>query len=115
MNHWHVLYFILGANIGSCTPAVMAAMNANRNAKRTAFIHVMFNVVGLVVISIILAFASHTIINGIMGISGSGDFKRFVANADTLFKVFQTIILFPCSGLLVKLLQRKVLIEFKGK
>ena len=47
------LYFILGANIGSCTPAVMAAMNANRNAKRTAFIHVMFNVVGLVVISII--------------------------------------------------------------
>ena len=106
------LYFILGANIGSCTPAVMAAMNANRNAKRTAFIHVMFNVVGLVVISIILAFASHTIINGIMGISGSGDFKRFVANADTLFKVFQTIILFPCSGLLVKL--SKKVIHSKG-
>ena len=39
----------------------------------------------------------------LVGISGSGDFKRFVANADTLFKVFQTIILFPCSGLLVKL------------
>ena len=106
------LYFILGANIGSCTPAVMAAMNANRNAKRTAFIHVMFNVVGLVVISIILAFASQTIINGIMGISGSGDFKRFVANADTLFKVFQTIILFPCSGLLVKL--SKKVIHSKG-
>ena len=31
------LYFILGANIGSCMPAVMAAMNANRKAKRTAF------------------------------------------------------------------------------
>ena len=30
------LYFILGANIGSCMPAVMAAMNANRKAKRTA-------------------------------------------------------------------------------
>ena len=56
------LYFILGANIGSCTPAVMAAMNANRNAKRTAFIHVMFNVVGLVVISIILAFASRLLL-----------------------------------------------------
>ena len=72
----------------------------------------MFNVVGLVVISIILAFASQTIINGIMGISGSGDFKRFVANADTLFKVFQTIILFPCSGLLVKL--SKKVIHSKG-
>ena len=47
-----------------------------------------------------------------MGISGSGDFKRFVANADTLFKVFQTIILFPCSGLLVKL--SKKVIHSKG-
>lgn len=102
------LYFILGANIGSCTPAVMAAMHANRDAKRTAFIHVMFNVVGLVVISIILIFASQPIIDGIMSLSGVGNFKRFVANADTIFKTFQTIILLPCSGLLVKLSKKVI-------
>lgn len=95
------LYFILGANIGSCMPAVMAAMNANRKAKRTAFIHVMFNVVGLVVIGAILIFASEPIVNLINSISGTD--KRFVANADTIFKVFQCIILLPCSNLLVKL------------
>lgn len=102
------LYFILGANIGSCTPAVMASFNTNKDAKRTAFIHVMFNVVGLVVISIILAFASKPVIDGIMKISDSGDFKRFVANADTLFKTFQCIILFPCAGLLVKLSKKVI-------
>ena len=100
------LYFILGANIGSCMPAVMASMNANRNAKRTAFVHVMFNVIGLVVIGIVLIFAATPIVNAIGTISGTD--KRFVANADTIFKVFQCVILLPCSNLLVKL-SRKVI------
>lgn len=106
------LYFILGANIGSCMPAVMAAMNANRKAKRTAFIHVMFNVVGLVVIGAILIFASEPIVNLINSFSGTD--KRFVANADTIFKVFQCIILLPCSNLLVKL-SKKVIHSRSGE
>ena len=106
------LYFILGANIGSCMPAVMAEMNANRKAKRTAFIHVMFNVVGLVVIGAILIFASEPIVNLINSISGTD--KRFVANADTIFKVFQCIILLPCSNLLVKL-SKKVIHSRSGE
>ncbi len=95
------LYFILGANIGSCMPAVMAAMNTNRNAKRTALIHVMFNVVGLVVIGVLLIIAAGPIVDMIGTISSSD--KRFVANADTIFKTFQCIILLPCSKLLVNL------------
>ena len=104
--------YLLGANIGSCMPAVMAAMNANRKAKRTAFIHVMFNVVGLVVIGAILIFASEPIVNLINSISGTD--KRFVANADTIFKVFQCIILLPCSNLLVKL-SKKVIHSRSGE
>lgn len=95
------LYFILGANIGSCMPAVMAAMNTNRNAKRTALIHVMFNVIGLIVIGALLIVAAEPIIDMIASISSSD--KRFVANADTIFKTFQCIILLPCSKLLVNL------------
>lgn len=97
------LYFILGANIGSCAPAVMAAMDSNKEAKRTAFVHVIFNVVGLVVISILLLFAENGIIGLISGISGAGNAKRFVANADTLFKMFQALILLPCTGGLIRL------------
>lgn len=102
------LFFILGANIGSCTPAIMASMTANRNAKRAAFIHVMFNVIGLVIISIILIFASNFIIDSIFAVSGEENFKRFVANADTLFKLFQCIILLPCSNLLIKLSKKVI-------
>jgi phosphate:Na+ symporter len=72
----------------------------------------MFNVVGLIVISFILIFASQPIIDAIMGISGANNFKRFVANADTFFKLFQCIILLPFSNALVKL-SRKV-IHAKG-
>lgn len=97
------LYFILGANIGSCAPAVVAGMSSNKEAKRTAFVHVMFNVVGLVVISAILLFAKEQVIGLITGVSGTGNAKRFVANADTLFKIFQAVILLPCTGGLIRL------------
>lgn len=40
-------YFILGCNIGSCTPAVMASLGAKKDAKRAALIHVLFNVFGI--------------------------------------------------------------------
>lgn len=100
------LFFILGANIGSCTPAVMAALNANRNAKRTAFIHVMFNVVGLVVISIILIVVAEPIINMIGEVSSTD--KRFVANADTIFKIFQCLILLPFANLLIQLSKKVI-------
>lgn len=106
------LFFVLGANIGSCAPAVMASVGTSRNAKRTAFIHVMFNVVGLVVISIILATPARQMILDFINSISSSD-KRFVANADTIFKTFQCIILLPCSNLLIKL--SKKVIHAKGQ
>lgn len=103
------LYFILGANIGSCTPAVMAGFNTKKDAKRAALIHVLFNVLGMIVISLILIFFKDQVISFISSVSGAENAKRFVANADTIFKTFQTIIFLPISGLLVKL--TKVLIS----
>lgn len=102
------LYFILGANIGSCMPAVVAGMNSNREAKRTAFIHVMFNVIGMIVISGILLFAKDGVVHMISVVSGEGLASRFVANADTMFKIFQAIILLPCSDLLIRLSKRLI-------
>ncbi|MEE1228509.1 MAG: Na/Pi cotransporter family protein [Lachnospiraceae bacterium] len=97
------LYFILGANIGSCMPAVTSAFNTNADAKRTAAVHVMFNVFGMIVISIILFFFKDQIISMIAGVSGADNYKRFVANADTIFKTFQTIIFLPLSSQFLKL------------
>ena len=103
------LYFILGANIGSCTPAVMAGMNASKDAKRTALVHLLFNVLGMIVISIILIFAMEPVTNMIASINGVDNAKRFVANADTIFKTFQTIIFLPISNQIIAL--TKVLVK----
>lgn len=100
-------YFILGCNIGSCTPAVMAAMDAKKEAKRAALIHVLFNVFGMIIISVILIFAMEPFTNFIQAISGD-DIKRSVANTDTIYKVFQTIIFLPVSTQFINLVNRLV-------
>lgn len=100
-------YFILGCNIGSCTPAVMAAMDAKKEAKRAALIHVLFNVFGMIIISAILIFAMEPFTAFIQAISGD-DIKRSVANTDTIYKVFQTIIFLPVSTQFIKLVNRLV-------
>lgn len=95
-------YFILGCNIGSCTPAVLAAMDAKKEAKRAALIHVLFNVFGMIIISVILIFAMEPFTAFIQAISGT-DIKRSVANTDTIYKVFQTVIFLPFSQQFIKL------------
>lgn len=42
------IYLTMGSNIGSCVVAIMAAASSGKNAKRTALIHLLFNVFGVV-------------------------------------------------------------------
>lgn len=100
-------YFILGCNIGSCTPAVLASLNAKKDAKRAALIHVLFNVFGMVIIGTILIFAMDPFESFILKISGA-DVGRCVANADTLYKIFQTVIFLPVSNQFVALTKRLI-------
>ncbi|MCI8859687.1 MAG: Na/Pi cotransporter family protein [Lachnospiraceae bacterium] len=100
-------YVILGCNIGSCTPAVLASLDAKKEAKRAALIHVMFNVFGMVIIGILMAFGMKYFEQFILHISGS-DVGRCVANADSLFKIFQTIIFLPLSVQFVALTRRMI-------
>lgn len=95
-------YVILGCNIGSCTPAVLASLNAKKDAKRAALIHVMFNVFGMIIIGILLAFGMKYFEPFILKISGA-DVGRCVANADTFFKIFQTLIFLPLSSQFISL------------
>lgn len=95
------LYIILGCNIGACTTAMLASLAGNKEAKRAAMIHLLFNVIGTVLMFIALQLAMPAISSFIH--SYSADEGRFVANAHTIFKVAQVIILLPFSGLIVKL------------
>lgn len=95
------LYIILGCNIGACSTALLASLAGKKEAKRTALIHFWFNVIGTLLIYVILFFAEEPVIHMIQKISA--DNGRFVANAHTLIKIFQVIVLFPFSNLIVKL------------
>lgn len=99
---WICFYIILGCNIGSCTTALLASISGNKDAKRAAMIHFLFNVMGTIVIAAILLLGESWVEAGIRRISGD-NIGRCVANAHTFFKVFQVIILFPFARQIVKL------------
>ena len=95
------LYIILGCNIGACATAMLASMTGKKDAKRAALIHLLFNIIGTVIIYIALFVAGDQIVELIKSISA--DNGRFVANAHTLIKIPQVIMLFPFTGWLVKM------------
>ena len=91
---------ILGQNIGTCITAIMGAIGANRNARRTAMVHLLFNVVGVTVF--VVAFYG-------LGLFIDWQFLSETAAAwdiaviHTCFNVAATAVLMPMNGLLVKL------------
>ncbi len=91
---------ILGQNIGTCITAIMGSIGATRNARRTAMVHLLFNVVGVLIFSI--GFYG-------LGVFINWTFLNETANAlsiaviHTIFNIGATMILMPLNGLLVKL------------
>ena len=96
------LFIILGCNIGACASALLASLAGKKDAKRAALIHFLFNVIGSVIMFLIFMFGLDYIVQLLHYISG-GNLGRCVANAHTLIKIFQVIVLFPFSGWIVKL------------
>lgn len=87
-------FIILGCNIGSCVSAMLASLNGKRDAKRTALIHLLFNIIGTIIIFLVLTVALEPITAFIQNISGHNP-GREVANAHTLIKITEVIILAP--------------------
>lgn len=96
------LFIILGCNIGACASALLASMAGKKDAKRAAMIHFLFNVIGTAIMYVILKAALNPVMSMLHAISGDNP-GRFVANAHTVFKIFQVAILFPFSGAIVKM------------
>ncbi len=96
------MFIMLGCNIGACASAMLASLAGKKDARRAAMIHFLFNVVGTVIFYIIFLVAVGPIVELFSSISG-GNPGRCVANAHTIIKIVQVILLFPFSGLLVKM------------
>ncbi len=113
------IYLTLGSNIGSCVVAIIAGIGSGTNAKRTALIHLIFNIAGVVVfmlVGLILREASKG------SITFGSLFAKMFPNAlntqmamfHTIFNVITVILILPLTNLLVKLVT-KIIPEKKKK
>ncbi|MCF0107331.1 MAG: Na/Pi cotransporter family protein [Holdemanella sp.] len=101
------MFVILGCNIGACTSALLTAMNGGKNAKRTALIHLLFNIFGTILMFVLLLVAGDFIESIILAVTGggndSGTLGRNIAYTHFLFKVFQVIVFYPFMNWIIKL------------
>lgn len=95
-------FFILGCNIGACVSAMLAAIGAKKDAKRTALIHLLFNIIGSVIFFVGLIFLKDYVADLIVRFSGDS-IRSQVANTHTSFKVFQVLMMLPFTDFIVKL------------
>lgn len=101
------LFFVLGTNIGTCITAMLASIGTNLNARRTAVIHLLFNVVGTVIIFIPMFFLRTQVAVMLQAISGDL-LARQLANFHTIFNVLSTVLLLPFTKGLVFLSEKLV-------
>lgn len=104
-------YLTLGCNIGCCVSAILASLSGSVNAKRAAAIHLTINVIGTIVMGTLLALFMPQMIDFITHLTGSATatgealtvaLGKDVAYSNTIFKIFQIIIVLPFYKYIVK-------------
>ena len=97
------VYVLFGQNIGTCITAVLASFGTSRNAKRTTIIHLMFNLFGTVLFTIV---CMTTPLTDLLASFTPGSPDSQIANMHTLFNIVTTLILLPFGTMLVKVAMR---------
>lgn len=93
-------FVLFGQNIGTCITALLASIGTNRNAKRTTIIHIMFNVFGTIIFTILcLATPIIPMVEGWTPTNAPAQ----IANLHTMFNIVTTILLLPFGTWLGKI------------
>ena len=96
---------IMGQNIGTTVTALLSSVGTNKNAKRAAVVHLMFNVIGVVVLLTVFCIVKAIFAPAILNESAT---MYGIAIAHSLFNILCTAMLLPCGNLLEKLAIRLV-------
>jgi phosphate:Na+ symporter len=111
--------FSLGADLGTTITSWMASLNLSKNAKRAAYAHISFNIIGVCVM-VPLFFPSMVVLTWVMGYFGGDPGVPVVVNGketfplvpvavglySTFFNIFNTALLFPFVGVFERVLSR---------
>ena len=103
---------VVGAEVGTCITAILSSLGANKNGKRTALMHLYFNLIKATTF-MILFYLIHSIVNfafmdndiGMVGIAG----------IHTLINLVATPLMLPFSNLLVNMALKTIPIDEKEK
>jgi phosphate:Na+ symporter len=111
--------FSLGADLGTTITSWMASLNLSKNAKRAAYAHISFNVIGVLVM-LPLFFPSMKLLTWVMGFFGGDPAVPVIQDGkevfplipvavgiySTSFNIFNTLLLFPFVGTFERVLSK---------
>lgn len=96
----NAVFVLFGQNIGTCITAVLAAIGTSRNAKHTTIIHLLFNLIGTTIFTIVCLI---TPLTSVVESWTPGNAASQIANMHTLFNIITTLLLLPVGTYLAKL------------
>ena len=113
INFGMAIPIILGQNIGTCVTAMISAAGAGKNGKRTALVHLYFNIIGVV-----FWLGMYYLVGWILNMTNVFDVFTLAENSTinmwgiaavhTIFKFLAVGLLFPFSNALVKLAEKTI-------
>ena len=96
------IFILYGMHVGTCVTAILSAVGSNRAAIRTAMMHLIFNVIGVVIMTILTLALPITEL--MVKISPSSPMRQ-IANAHLLFALVTTLFLLPFGKLIVRFVE----------
>lgn len=94
------LPIIMGQNIGTCVTAIISSVGTGKNARRTALVHLYFNIIGTVLFMILFYLINAFVHFSFMDSQAS---EVSIAIVHSVFNILTVLVLFPFAGLLEKL------------
>ena len=96
---------IMGQNIGTCVTAMVSSVGANKNARRAALVHLLFNVIGTAALLAVFWGIKLLLAPPVLGRAVS---LFDIALAHSAFNLLCTLLMLPLSGVLERLVKRLV-------
>jgi phosphate:Na+ symporter len=96
---------IMGQNIGTCVTALISSVGTNKNARRAAFVHLYFNIIGTLIFLILFTILNSVFKFAFVSLAAN---QFIIAVIHTSFNILSTALLFPFGGLLEKLAYKTV-------
>ena len=97
------VYIIMGQNIGTCVTALISGIGATKTAKCVGYMHLMFNITGTIVFSIV-AIVYFTVLNPAMG--SEIITQTQISAIHTIFNIGTTLMVIPLSNIIIKIAKR---------